>query len=225
MRMPGSILGASYLGPDGYGNLVQPLRPWPETLRPAFSTGDIASLHWELLFQSDPARFSRMDHLCRLGLMAVELLQANLDQLTDSVRENLGVFVETWSGSVSTDARFLKTPRASLFAYTLPSTVMGEICIRYRLRGPLLCLVKAAPDRTGVLPEALHWLQENPDDLALCVFAEAVDPEAIALAPLPEFKVPLWSAGALLLRRNEWADLLLDPPRGLPEICRSLAKG
>jgi hypothetical protein len=146
-----AILAASYLGPAGYGNDLTGLHPWPAHLDAAFQQGDLAELHWSLLFASDPARFARMDLMSRLGLMAVELLDASLESMPGDHRDRVGVCLETCAGSLATDLRFLHTPRASLFAYTLPSTVIGEICIRYHLRGPVLCLLKSSvPGRASV---------------------------------------------------------------------------
>ena len=47
-----AILAASYLGPAGYGNDLTGLRAWPAPLGAAFHQGDLAELHWSLLFAS-----------------------------------------------------------------------------------------------------------------------------------------------------------------------------
>jgi hypothetical protein len=193
-----AILAASYLGPAGYGNDLTGLHPWPAPLDSAFQQGDLAELHWALLFASDPARFARMDLMSRLGLMAVELLDAGLESLPVDRRDRIGICLETCAGSLATDLRFLQTPRASLFAYTLPSTVIGEICIRYHLRGPVLCLLTAGRSSPSALVEAVHWLERDDAEACLCLVGEAVDPEVVAVWPegLP---LPQWHAGALLV--------------------------
>ena len=78
IRQPPVILAASYLGPEGHGNDLTGLRPWPAQLNGAFQHGNLTELHWTLVFASDPGRFSRMDLMSRLGLIAAELLDAGL---------------------------------------------------------------------------------------------------------------------------------------------------
>jgi 3-oxoacyl-(acyl-carrier-protein) synthase len=197
-RRPPVILAASYLGPAGQGNDLTGLRPWPAQLNAAFQQGDLAELHWSLIFASDPGRFSRMDLMSRLGLMAAELLDAGLQCLAPEQRDRIGVCVETCAGSLATDLRFLQTPRASIFTYTLPSTVIGEICIRYHLRGPVLCLVTPPGPEQGSLAEAAHWLDQEDAAACLCVGSEAVEPESANLLP-QGFCRPQWQACAVLL--------------------------
>jgi len=197
-----AILAASYLGPAGHGNDLTGIWPWGAPLSDALGRGELGELHWSLVFASDPGRFARMDYMSRLGLMAVELLEAGLDALPVRTRDRLGVCVETRAGSLSTDVRFLQTPRASLFAYTLPSTLIGEICIRYRLRGPVLCLM--APTRLGFasLDEACCWLDEGEADACLCLGCEAVEPETARAMDL-ETATSNWHACAALVGAPE----------------------
>jgi hypothetical protein len=198
IKQPPVVLAASYLGVAGHGNDLTGLRPWPAQYNGAFQQGDLADLHWSLVFASDPGRFSRMDLMSRLGLMAVELLDADLGCLTPERRDRIGVCLETCAGSLATDLRFLQTPRASIFAYTLPSTVIGEICIRYHLRGPVLCLVTSPGPEQSSLAEAAYWLDQGDAEACLCVGSEAVERESAGL--LPEgFCLPQWHACAVLL--------------------------
>jgi 3-oxoacyl-(acyl-carrier-protein) synthase len=218
------VRAASYLGPDGHGNDQTGLRPWPAHLREAFAQGDLSALHWTLLFQSDPSRFARMDLMCRLGLMATELLEAKLAEMDAGRREQAGVCVETCAGSLTTDVRFLQTPRPSLFTYTLPSTLVGEICIRYRLRGPVLCLVAPEPPGRAGLLEGMDWVRQGEVEDCLCVVCEAADCE------LPKVvsesigaKPSAWRAAALLLGRSQGRGGESPPgPGSLAEICRAL---
>lgn len=194
------IQAASYLGPEGHGNDRTGLRPWPATCADGLRQGELRPLHWSLVFDSDPSRFARMDLMCRLGLMAVELLEAGLDTLPPTQRERLGVGVETCFGALATDVQFLRTPRPTLFTYSLPSTVLGEICIRHRLQGPGLCLVSAAADGRAILDETREWLRCGVTDTCLCLGIEAVDRDLVTAGLLPH-GLPLdhWHACAALL--------------------------
>jgi len=217
-----AILAVSYLGPEGFGNDQTGLRAWPAPLDEAVQHGELEPLHWSLVSASDSSRFLRMDLMCRLGLMAAELLDAGFDEMPEVQRERVAVFVETFAGSLDTDVRFLQTPRPSLFAYTLPSTVMGEICIRYRLKGPGLCLVSPNDSDGGALVEAVDWLREGDVDACLCLGCEAVDREIAAM--LPEHLRPQgWHAAALLVGKSSGARREHPfTPGSLAEICRKL---
>jgi len=217
-----AIQAASYLGPEGFGNDLTGLRAWPAPLGDALQRGELEGLHWSLVSGSDPSRFARMDFMCRLGLMAAELLAAGFEAMPGARRDRTGVCVETFTGSLDTDVRFLQLPRPSLFAYTLPSTVIGEICIRYRLRGPVLCLV--SPDTRGsqALAEAADWLRQDDADACLCLSCEALD-RGIAAALPGQLQPRHWHGAALLVGRSGGG--LREKPfatGSLVEICQRL---
>ena len=198
------IHAASYLGPEGFGNDLTGLRPWPAPLADNLARGELDGLHWSLLSNSDPSRFLRMDLMCRLGFMAAELLNLSFEAMPDARRERLGVCVESFTGSLDTDIRFAQTPRPSIFAYTLPSTVIGEICIRHRLKGPVLSLISADTSGRNVTVEAAEWLRSGDADMVLCLGIEALNRSTAASLSLPEALAPRgWHGAALLLGRSE----------------------
>lgn len=200
MIKPLSILAASWLGPEGHGNDRTGLRAWPQALAGPFQLGDLDRLHWSLLSDSDPSRFLRMDLVCRLGFMAAELLGSALEALPEAGRDRVGVCLESLTGSLDTDIRFVRTPRPSIFAYTLPSTVIGEICIRFRLKGPVLSLLSTAPGGGDALAEAADWLQRGDADHVLCFSLEAMNrATANSLELPPELYSARWHAAALLI--------------------------
>ena len=215
------IRAASHLGPAGFGKNRTGLQPWPADLHNALERREIEAVHWSHLFPSDAQRFARMDPLCRVGLMAVELLGAELESLNPGQRQNVGLAAETAGGCATTDARFLRTPRPSLFTYTLPSTVLGEVSIRHRLQGPLLCLL--SPDGLGeqILETAVDWLGEGTADYVVCLCCEAIEPSPVAC--LPVSLAGAWRADALLLGR-EGPGAVLDTgvASSVVELCRKL---
>lgn len=216
------IHAASYLGPEGFGNDLAGLRPWPSPLANDLARGELDGLHWSLLSDADPSRFLRMDLMCRLGFLAVELLAVNFDGMPDTRRERLGVCVESFTGSLDTDIRFAQTPRPSLFAYTLPSTVIGEICIRHRLKGPVLSLISPTPNGAGALTEAVEWLRAGDAEMVLCLCIEALNRSTAATVSLPENLLSAaWHGAALLLGRPESSRREQPLATGtLAEVCR-----
>src|SRR5215475_6671441 len=90
------------------------------------------------------SRFGRMDLLSQLALLSVESLGIDFDTID---RGRIGVCISVCAGSLATDIEYWKGrnevggPSPTLFAYTLPSSAIGEIAIRYQLTGPNLCFV------------------------------------------------------------------------------------
>jgi 3-oxoacyl-(acyl-carrier-protein) synthase len=168
------IRAVSFMDCTGYGNSRTGVRPWPAPVAEALRRGELEALRWSTLFDSETSRFGRMDVLSRLGLMAVELLEAEFAAMDSAQRDGVGVCVETRSGCLATDWRFLSLPLASTFAYTLPSTVLGEVCIRHRFRGPVMCVLPG-PGQGGALETAFGWLNRGEADACVCVACDYVD--------------------------------------------------
>ncbi len=91
---------------------------------------------------NDYPKFFKMDDLSRLGFIASELLLQNeKDRLHDS--EHRAIMLFNSSSSIDNDRRYQKTidsldnyyPSPSLFVYTLPNIVAGEIAIRNKYYG------------------------------------------------------------------------------------------
>lgn len=221
------ICAASYLGPEGFGNDQTGWRAWPAPLAESLRRGALDCLHWSLLSASDPSRFLRMDLMCRLGFMAAELLAVDFDARTEAGRDGTGVCVESFTGSLDTDIRFVQTPRPSLFAYTLPSTIIGELCIRFRLKGPMLCLIASNGEGAGALGEAAAWLRAGEAEAVLCLGIEALNRETADAIALPaSLRPPGWHAAALLLGQDE-RDPRARPldPGPLVQVCRRALTG
>jgi len=83
-------------------------------------------------------KFFKMDNLSRLGFAAAELLLEGWDAGAYQPQE-VAVVLSNANSSLDTDYRYTQTtkdiPSPSVFVYTLPNIVIGEICIRHRLKG------------------------------------------------------------------------------------------
>lgn len=90
-------------------------------------------------------KFYKMDASAKMGFLASEvILRANA-----SIRENptrVSVLLASASGCLDTDLRYMETmpvaPSPSLFVYTLPNIVIGEICIRNGFKGENACFIQ-----------------------------------------------------------------------------------
>lgn len=84
-------------------------------------------------------RYFKMDSLSKLALVTSEVLlqgRAGIDQYKG---DEVGIIMSNRSASLDTDVRFyesIKThPSPSLFVYTLPNILIGEISIRNKIMG------------------------------------------------------------------------------------------
>ncbi|CAL66635.1 hypothetical protein [Christiangramia forsetii] len=77
-------------------------------------------------------KFFKMDRLSKLGYLGVELLTNGelMDKKTSLVFANSASSLETDKAYLETMGEF---PSPSLFVYTLPNIMLGEISIRYQL--------------------------------------------------------------------------------------------
>ena len=84
-------------------------------------------------------RFYKMDNLSKLGWLASEVLLKD-SFLAEKYRpDETGLVLSNASSSLDTDLTYSKTikeiPSPSVFVYTLPNIMIGEICIRNHFTG------------------------------------------------------------------------------------------
>jgi len=84
-------------------------------------------------------KYLRMDNMSKLGLLATEVLLKDSFHPAAYRPEEVGVVLSNSSASLDTDLRYYDTvsqmASPSLFVYTLPNIVIGEICIRNNFKG------------------------------------------------------------------------------------------
>lgn len=134
----------------------------------------------------DYPKFYKMDLLSKLGIIASELLlrQVGEDRPT-ACREDRAVIFFNHSASLHADRKYVETicdsdnffPSPSLFVYTLPNIVTGEIAIRNHYLGETSFFILADKD-TVMMHRLLHatlldqrttsilggWLDAEDDD-------------------------------------------------------------
>ncbi len=93
-------------------------------------------------YVGDYPKFYKMDHLCQLGFIASELL-IKAEKEGPYKESERGVILFNCNSSTDADRRFYDTikdssaffPSPSIFVYTLPNIVTGEIAIRNNYQG------------------------------------------------------------------------------------------
>lgn len=87
-------------------------------------------------------KFYKMDEISKLGFLAAELLlKTNIT--ADYLPEDIGIILSNSQSTLATDEHFQKSvsdyqnfyPSPSVFVYTLPNIMIGEISIRHQFRG------------------------------------------------------------------------------------------
>jgi hypothetical protein len=95
---------------------------------------------WSALYQHfnwQYPKYFKMDNLSKLGWAAAEVLLEGWNSTYNP--EEIAVVLSNANSSLDTDYRYTATtkdlPSPSVFVYTLPNIVIGEICIRNRFKG------------------------------------------------------------------------------------------
>ena len=94
-------------------------------------------------YVNDYPKYFKMDGLCKLGFLASELLLMHLGEERFVPRDDRTVLLFNSSGSIEADRHYQTTisdpdnffPSPSVFVYTLPNIVTGEIAIRNKYLG------------------------------------------------------------------------------------------
>ena len=90
-------------------------------------------------FDLNYSRFYKMDSLSKLGWLASEILLKDSFKKDNYKPEDIGIVLSNANSSLDTDLRYMASvsdiPSPSVFVYTLPNIVTGEICIRNNFKG------------------------------------------------------------------------------------------
>ena len=148
-------------------------------------------------------RFGRLDLLSRLALLAVESLGFDF---TTMMPDRVGICLVVRAGSLATDVEYWNGrhspggPSPLLFAYTLPSSAIGEIAIRFRITGPMLCFIG---DETLATSEGEALVARGACDAVVCVFCNAI---TTGVAELIDAAPSSFAHAALLRRQTQASD-------------------
>ena len=129
-------------------------------------------------------KFFKMDNLSKLAFLAAENLmkEAGLDK--DSGNENMAVILYNSSSSLDVDIRFQDSmeiiPSPSLFVYTLPNVMMGEICIKYKIYGENYLFIIEKYDKDLMLAHAENMMKNSRCAKMMVGYADFCVPSAEA---------------------------------------------
>jgi hypothetical protein len=114
-----------------------PAPPSPAPTAPATPTEFLSSVYRH--FDCQYPKFYKMDPLSRLGWIATEILLGPGWDTTIYRPQDIAIVLSNANSSLDTDRRYNETirdiPSPSVFVYTLPNIMIGEISIRHGFKG------------------------------------------------------------------------------------------
>ncbi|MDR1981289.1 MAG: beta-ACP synthase [Tannerellaceae bacterium] len=131
----------------------------------------------------DDRRFYKMDDLCKLGYITAACLLSDVDWTSRYKPEETGIVLSNASSSLYTDIRHQqviddlgdKEASPAVFVYTLPNVVMGELCIRYNIRGENTFFITPAYDRAFIRKYALLAMERQKLQACLVGWCDYLD--------------------------------------------------
>lgn len=99
-------------------------------------------------------KFFKMDNLSKLAFLSTEILLKDLNITSLYPSEKIGMILFNASSSLETDEKHQESisdhgnyfPSPSVFVYTLPNIMTGEIAIRHKIKGENAVFIAEKPD-------------------------------------------------------------------------------
>lgn len=117
-------------------------------------------------------RFYKMDALSKLGWLAAEVLLKDNFKTENYRPEEVGIVLANANSSLDTDIKYFDTVKEiaspSLFVYTLPSIMIGEIGIRNNFKGESAFFVSERYDADFMERYVRGLMDEN--GLRACIY-------------------------------------------------------
>lgn len=130
--------------------------------------------------QVDDRKFYKMDDLCKLGYMATTFLLTVEELKKNYNPEESALIFANRSSSLDTDKQHQTIIESgteaspAVFVYTLPNVVMGELCIRYGIKGENTFFIQDKYDETFLMDYASLILSGNKLKACLIGWCELV---------------------------------------------------
>lgn len=110
------------------------------------NTGDKLLVELYRRYAGDYPKFFKMDTLSRLGFVAAEILLQK-EKVEAVIFANRSASIKNDTDYLATIAEGNYYPSPSLFVYTLPNIVTGEIAIRHHIQGETAFYILESPEQ------------------------------------------------------------------------------
>jgi hypothetical protein len=127
-------------------------------------------------------KFYKMDNLSKLGFLGAEMLLKDTAFFDRYRKEEIGIVIMNSSSSLDTDLAYNETikdkssyfPSPSIFVYTLPNILIGEICIRHKIKGENAFFISDQFDPGKIIESVKLLLDKDYAQACLCGWVEVL---------------------------------------------------
>lgn len=141
-------------------------------------------------FKLNYPKYYKMDNLSKLGWLAAEILLKGSFDKEKYQPEDTGIVLVNTNSSLDDDIKYFETTKdiasPSLFVYTLPNIVMGEICIRNNFKGEHAFFIQEAFDAGFIKQQVDYLLDKNILQACICGWVDVLEQEYKAVLFLVE---------------------------------------
>lgn len=119
-------------------------------------------------FELDYPKFHKMDRLCKLAFVTASILLGK-NGFDGYNPEEIGVVIANANSTLHTDSKHAESiqdkenyfPSPAVFVYTLPNIMVGEICIRYNIKGESVFFVSTNFDQDFLIKYSEEMLVDG----------------------------------------------------------------
>ena len=137
-------------------------------------------------------KFYKMDNLSKLGWLAAEFLLKDTFNKDAYQPEETGVILANANSSLDDDVKYWDSIKdvasPSLFVYTLPNIVIGEICIRNHFKGEQAFYIQPEFGAEFIAQQIDYLLDKNVMQACICGWVDVFEQDYKAVLFLVEKK-------------------------------------
>ncbi|WP_183574102.1 hypothetical protein HDF18_09195 [Mucilaginibacter sp. X5P1] len=137
-------------------------------------------------------KFYKMDNLSKLGWLTAEVLLKDGFKKDDYQPEDISAILTNANSSLDDDIKYLDSIKdvasPSLFVYTLPNIVIGEICIRNHFKGEQAFYIQDEFDADFMAQQVNYQLDNNISQACICGWVDVLEQDYKAVLFLVEKK-------------------------------------
>jgi len=132
-------------------------------------------------FELNYPKFYKMDNLSKLGWLASEVLLKDSFDKSKYQPEEIGIVLTNANSSLDADIKYWESVQdiasPSLFVYTLPNIVVGEICIRNGFKGEDALYITPQFDAAFLQQQVSYLLCNNILQACICGWVDVFGDE------------------------------------------------
>jgi hypothetical protein len=129
-------------------------------------------------FELNYPKFYKMDNLSKLGWLASEVLLKDSFDKSKYQPEAIGIVLTNANSSLDADLKYWDSAQdmasPSLFVYTLPNIVIGEICIRNGFKGEDALYITPQFDAAFLQQQVSYLLDNHILKACICGWVDVV---------------------------------------------------